>query len=380
MSTSRSRRGRSEGSIYQRSDGRWVGAVSLGKVGGKRRRLVVYGETKAEAASKLRALQGQAETGRIPGTGTVSGWLARWLTNIAPTVEPATLGAYRRQVDGHIVPRIGDAKLKNLRLVDVEGFYARCLREGVSPAMVRKLGTTLAVAFNHAVRCGEMVDNPTRGARRPKAKRPAIAVLDADQAKRLLEESKAERLGPLLVLMLDAGCRPGEALALTWKDVDFAAGRITINKSQEEICGRFRIKAPKTASGRRTVDLTAGTMAAMNRHRAAMLAEGRDLRRGPVFVGKRGGRVGLSLIRRDLLAPVCQRAKISPPVSLYALRHTCATLLLAANVNPKIVSERLGHASITLTLDTYSHCLPGMQRVATDALSAVFGSSGTQAK
>lgn len=110
MSTSRSRRGRSEGSIYQRSDGRWVGAVSLGKVGGKRRRLVVYGETKTEAASKLRALQGQAETGRIPGTDTVSGWLARWLTNITPTVEPATLGAY---TNGYTPTR--DFQIHNLR-------------------------------------------------------------------------------------------------------------------------------------------------------------------------------------------------------------------------------------------------------------------------
>jgi len=368
----RARRGRSEGSIYQRSDGRWVGSVSLGTHGGKRVRRVVYGETKAEAAAKLRAEQLGA--GRLPDAHAVKleEWLGRWLTNIQPTVEPATHGAYRRQVDGHIVPRIGGMKLRDIRLVDVEAFFSRCLSDRVSPAMVRKLGTTLSVAFNHAVRVGMLTLNPARGARRPIAKRPKIHVLTGEQAMKLVQAAKRERLGVLIVLILDAGCRPGEALALTWQDVDFAGERITIDKSLEEICGRFRVKAPKTASGRRTVDLTAGTMDALNRHRAAMLAEGRDVRKGPVFVGKRGGRIGLSLVRRDLLKPLCHSAGV-PMTNLYSLRHTCATMLLAANINPKIVSERLGHGSVVITMDTYFHVLPGMQVGAVEAISAALG-------
>lgn len=370
----RSRRGRSEGSIYQRADGRWVGSVSLGVHGGKRVRRVVYGHTKQEAAEKLRKFQSQADAGQLPDSPllTVETWLTHWLELIKHTVEPNTLAPYTRHVKLHIVPRIGGLRLQKLRAVDVETFYARLLRDGVSSALVRKIGTTLSVAMNHAVRSQLIPANPTRGVKRPKAARPKIEILDADQAKRLAAACAGERLGALFLLMLDAGCGPGESLALTWKDIDFAAGRVTISKSLEEINGRFRIKGVKAAKRRRTIDVTPGTVAALHTHRKAMLAEGRDVRRGTVFVSTRGGHLSLGNLHRDTYRPLLAKAGL-PTVSLYALRHTCATLLLAAGVNSKIVSERLGHASATMVLDIYQHVLPGMQKIAVDAMAKALG-------
>lgn len=161
-----------------------------------------------------------------------------------------------------------------------------------------------------------------------------------------------------------------EALALTWPDVDFTAGRVSITKSLEEIDGRMRVKSPKTKRAVRQIDITPSAVAALNSHRRAMLAEGRDVRAGVVFVNTVGTYLSLSNLHRDTFKPLLMRAGL-PSVSLYALRHTCETLLLLANVNPKIVSERLGHSSITLTLDTYSHVLPTMQRAAADVLAKV---------
>ena len=145
---------------------------------------------------------------------------------------------------------------------------------------------------------------------------------------------------------------------------------ITINKSLEEIDGVLRVKTPKTAKGQRQIDLSAETIAALVEHRKAMLAEGYIS--GPVFCDSHGGYLRISNLRRDSFLPIVKRAGL-PHVRLYDLRHTCATLLLLAGVPAKVVSERLGHASITLTLDTYSHVLPTMQRRAADTMGRILG-------
>ena len=367
----RARRGRSEGSIYRRKDGLWVGCASLGVHGFKRIRRTVYGKTKAEAAEKLRHLQSSADAGQLPDAAgmTLETWLRRWLLLIAPTVERGTLKPYTRHVNLHIAPRIGGVRIQRLRPVDVETLFARLLADDVSPAMVRKIATTLSVAMNHAVRSQLIPSNPTQGVKRPKAVKPQIVVYTAAQAAALVKACKGERMGPLFALLLDSGARPGEAIALMWPDVDFERGQIHISKSLDD---SGEPKQPKTAKSARTIDLTPATMAALNRHRAAMLAEGRNVRTGPVWLTVRGERVVPFDVSREHLAPILARAGL-PPITAYGLRHTMATILLAANTNPKIVSERLGHSSITLTMDTYSHLLPGMSRGANDALAKALG-------
>lgn len=368
----RARRGRSEGSIYQRPDGLWVGSISLGVHGAKRIRRVAYGKTKAEAAEKLRELQARTDAGQLPESAniTVGIWLARWLVLIEPTVEFGTMMPYRIHVNKHIVPRIGGVKIQRLRPADVEGLYARLLKDGVKPPSVRKIGTTLSIAMNHAVRSRLITSNPTSGVKRPKASKKDIEVMDGTAVTDFVAACKDERFGPLFLLILDAGLRPGEALALTWKDIDFAARRIAVLKSLDS---KGRVKQPKTAKGRRHIDLTGGTVDALHLHRKAMLKEGQGVRpTDPMFVSELGGIIVPNEVTRRHLRPMLNRAGL-PSVSCYALRHTCATLLLAANVNPKIVSERLGHGSITITMDTYSHVLPGMQSGAVDVLAKAMG-------
>jgi integrase len=150
---------------------------------------------------------------------------------------------------------------------------------------------------------------------------------------------------------------------------------LTITKSLEEISGALRVKATKTAKSRRRIDLSVGTAEALAEHRKAMLAEGHIS--GPVFCDTRGGYLQLSNLRKNSFLPILKKAKL-PDVRLYDLRHTCATLLLLADVPAKVVSERLGHSSVTLTLDTYSHVLPTMQRRAADLVGQILGRKPTK--
>lgn len=340
--------------------------MSLGVHGGERNRRVVYGKSKSEAAEKLRELQSSTDAGQLPDakTMTLETWLNQWLKLIEIAVEPTTHEQYRICVRKHIIPRVGGVRVQRFKPVDVEALFARLLRDGVSASSIRKIGTTLSIAMNHAVRSQLIPSNPTAGVRRPKVRRPKIVVLDAGQVTALVKACDGARLGALWLLLLDSGTRPGESLALKWPDIDFTAKRISITKN---MANTGRPKAPKTERGRRTIELTAGTVDALHAHRKAMLAEGRDVRRGYVFVNERGGVILPNDVTRGHLRPFLAAAGLSG-FGAYSLRHTCATLLLAANVNPKIVSERLGHASITMTLDVYQHVLPGMQSAATAVL------------
>jgi integrase len=362
------RRGRGEGGIRYRADKKvWVAEVRTG-AGQKRR--TVYGKTKAEVQEKLRRLHNDIATG-VSGDAsalTVGQWLVRWLEQIKPTVQPNTLDPYARHVRLHITPHLGAVKLTKLTKVHIRGWYAALAAAGVSAAMQRKIGTTLTVALNQAAKDDLIHGNPALKIKKPKVCKVEMTPLNPDQTRAFLDAAREDRLYAFYLTALDSGARPGELLALEWDDVNLEAGYLTINKSLEEISGALRVKEPKTARSRRRVDLSAGTVAALREHRKAMLAEGHIA--GPVFCDTRGGYLRLSNLRRGSFVPILKRASL-PRVRLYDLRHTSATLLLLSDVPAKVVSERLGHATITLTMDTYSHVLPTMQRRAADLMGRI---------
>jgi integrase len=369
----RKRRGRDEGSIFQRADGLWVASRSLGyDAQGKRVRKVAYGSTKREAQEALLKLLQSTSLG-TPGDVdrlTVGQYLTKWLTVVKPTVEPNTFGPYERHVRLHLTPYLGGLKLAKLTPIHVKELYASLAAAGVSPALQRKVGTTLTIALGEAVEDGLIPFNPAVGVRKPKAAKPDIKVLDPDQVAAFLKAAETDRLFPFYLTALDSGARPGELFALLWADLDLEGRYLTVSKSLEEISGALRVKEVKTKKGRRRIDLSGQTVAALVEHRKRMLAEG--FITGPVFCDTQGGYLRISNLRRDSFKPILSRAGL-PDIRLYDLRHTSATLLLLADENPKVVSERLGHSSVTLTLDTYSHVLPTMGRRAADKLNAILG-------
>jgi integrase len=366
----RKRRGRGEGGIRYREDkGLWVAEVRAG-AGQKRR--TVYGQTRAEVQSKLRRLHNDVVAGVSADAAllTVGQWLTRWLELVKPTVEPNTYDRYERHVRLHIAPYLGGLKLAKLSKAQVRGWYASLTEARVSAALQRKVGTTLTIGLNQAVNDDPLPGNPALKIRKPKAKKPEMSPLDPDQVAGFLRSARSDRLFALYLTALDSGARPGELFSLLWSDVDLEGRYLTITKSLEEISGVLRVKETKTGKSRCRIDLSAETAQALAEHRKAMLAEGHIA--GPVFCETQGGYLRSSNLRQNSFLPILARAKL-PQIRPYDLRHTCATLLLLADVPAKVVSERLGHSSITLTLDTYSHVLPTMQKRAAELMGQILG-------
>jgi hypothetical protein len=215
---------------------------------------------------------------------------------------------------------------------------------------------------------------------------PVIGRPDPFKVGMVLKHARQDRLYALYVTALDTGMRPGEMFALEWSDVDFTGAHVTVTKSLEEIAGHLRVKDAKTKKGRRRIDLTPETLAALNDHRKRMLAEGHAA--GPVFCNNVGTHLRISDVRLASFKAIINRANkaeveaaakakrdpvLLPDIRLYDLRHSSATLLLLADVPAKVVSERLGHSTINLTLDTYSHVLPTMQKSASQKMSKILG-------
>jgi integrase len=196
-----------------------------------------------------------------------------------------------------------------------------------------------------------------------------MKTLDPDQVQAFLKAARQDRLYALYVVALDSGMRQGELFALAWPDIDLDGGSVRVVRSLEELNGELRVKDVKTARSRRKIDLSPFAVEVLTEHRRAMLAEGHIA--GPVFCNSRGDYLRRSNLTRTSFGAILERARV-PKIRFYDLRHTCATLLLLADVNAKVVSERLGHASVAFTLDVYSHVLPTMQKAAAAKLEGIF--------
>ncbi len=371
----RKRRGRGEGSIYQRADGTWTASVSLGyDEKGKRKRKPVYGKTKAEVQEKLRQLQTDTALGRSTDGDkfSVADFLSVWLeTIIKPKVAPTTYQRYEQHVRLHLVPHLGAVRLNKLTPLHVQQLYAAMEKAGDSPSERAKTGSTLRMALRRAVRLRFLVYNPALDVPKPKVTKEEIHPLDLDQVGKFLEAARRDRLYALYVLAVDSGMRQGELFALQWPDIDFDGPSVQIQRSLEEIDGQLRLKEVKTGKSRRRIDLSPFTVAVLNDHRQRMLAEGNAT--GPVFCDTEGKWLRKSNVTRRSFKPILRRAGLGAEVRFHDLRHTCATLLLMADENVKVVSERLGHASIQITLDTYSHVLPTMQKRAAEKMHRILG-------
>jgi integrase len=370
------RRGNNEGSISRRKDGRWMGRYTFHSPTGPKQK-AVYGKTRKEVAEKLTKAMAERDGGLYfeAENLSVAEFLERWLSDsVRGSVRGSTHASYRRQVERYVIPAIGRMKLKRVTPAHVQGLYRSMLDRGLSTRTVQYTHAVLRRAMKQATRWGMIPRNPCDDADAPKVQREEIRPLDKEQARRLLRAAEGERLGALYVLAVHTGMRPGELLALKWKDVDLEAARLRVNRALSD--GEFT--PPKRAKSRRSIDLTAGSVAALKAHRKRQLGEmmrkaGLWQDHGLVFPSS----VGTPLSHRNVVRSfkgVLRRADLPSSVRLYDLRHTCATLLLSCNVHPKYVQELLGHASIAQTLDTYSHVLPGMGGETTSAMDDTLGS------
>jgi integrase len=371
------RRNSGEGSIFQRSDGRWAAQIDLGRRDGKRLRKVLYGATAAEVQAQL--LKARSDKARgLPvklEKQTVAQYLGRWLTEYAQlSTRPRTFERYEQLIRLHIAPEIGAIRLEKLTPGDVQHLLNHKHAAGLSPKSVRHIRAVLTVALNRAMRWGLVGRNVAALTDGPKLERHEIRPLSLEQTQHFIEMVKNEPFGPFFLLAATTGARRGELLAAKWADVDLDARVIRITGSLQRINGGLQVCEPKTAKSRRPLPLLDFVGEALKAHRARQLRErlqaGADwLDNGFVFTGDHGQPLDPDGALRDAFKTVLAKAGL-PDIRLHDLRHSAASLLLALNVHPRVVMELLGHSQISLTMNTYSHTVPEILRDAIDKLGA----------
>lgn len=262
-------------------------------------------------------------------------------------------------VDKHVVPALGNVKLSKLTPAHLQGFYRSKLDAGLSPRTVQYLHVVLHRALKQALRWGLVTRNVAEAVDPPKVHKKEVTPLSPEQARAFLEAARGDRLEALYVLAVHTGMRQGELLSLRWEDVDLEAGVL-------------RVRGTKTARSRRTVKLSQTALDALTSHLTRQLEEidrvGSMWQENSLVFATE---IGTPLNRHNLVnrsfKPLLLRAGL-PHIRFHDLRHTCATILLSKGVHAKFVQELLGHATIAITLDTYSHVLPGMGGGTADAM------------
>jgi integrase len=291
-------------------------------------------------------------------------------------LAPSTFESYRHNVRRHVIPQIGSARLQGLSADVLTRFYGERLASGLGARTVRYLHAIVHKALADALSWDLVVRNVADAASPPSnraAKAPPPATWSASELSTFLGSATEARLGPLWRLYGTTGLRRGEALGLTWRDVDLDGGTIAIAKARISTERGVIDSSPKSGRGR-AVALDPATVATLREHRKSQLEE--RLAWGPayadedyVFCREDGNPYSPDYVTRAFRGAV-KRAAV-PRIRLHDLRHTWASLALAAGVNPKVVSERLGHATVSFTLDTYSHVIPGLQEDAAAKVAAL---------
>jgi integrase len=364
-----SKRGNGEGSIYQRSDGRWVASLW---VSGKRKYL--YGRTRQDVARRLNEVVHAAHEGTYvdPGRMTVAELVDEWLGTAEASVGVSTWIRYEQYARVHIKPAIGGVALRTLTPRHVQQLYARSLAGGSSSTTVNHVHTVLHTALQYALRMDYLRRNVAALCTPPRKADRAVRTLTAEEAKRLLDAASGDRLEAVFYLALFTGMRQGELLALRWDDIDLELSTAGVRGSVRRIRGELCFGQPKTKRSRRQVALAAPAVEALRRHKVAQAAE--RLAAGPawqdlglVFSDAAGGPLDAQQFVRRHFRPLLRRASL-PQITFHALRHSAATLLLGLGVHPVIVQEMLGHSAVSVTMDIYSHATPILQRNAAAAL------------
>jgi integrase len=419
-----SKRGRGEGTISKRGDGRWMGKVDLGWQDGRRCRKSVYGRTRRAVADKLTKVLGAVAKGEaLPDERvTVGAFLAKYLVHKHTILRPRAWATYEQAVRLYLDPGLGKVPLAKLRPTHVQTWMADLQDGGVSPRTINYARVILRAALNQARKWEMVAINAAALVDPPRHVLKEIQPLNPVQARALLAVAKGDRLGGLISIATALGLRLGEGLGLRWRDVDFKAGTLTVRQAIERSGGsaaarrpllaarraiqtqlaaaaprsderrdlhaqrealrvewrkvrtRIHTTAPKTVRSRRTVRMPGVVVTALKAHRARQLkdrlAAGAGWEdTGLVFTTPIGTALDPRNVSREF--HVLLGAAKLPSIRFHDLRHTAATLLLAQGVDPRTIMETLGHSQISLTLNTYSHVLPALQADAAVKMNAI---------
>lgn len=379
-----------KGHVRERSPGKWAIVIDLYDEAGKRRRKwhTFHTTSKRKAEEECARLITLMKSGNYvePTKQTVAEFLDEWLAFVKPSVSPKTHERYAEICQKSLAPLIGDVVLAKLKTDRIDGAFSKALTEGrrdgqggLAPRTVHHMRRVLIKALGQAVTWERLSRNPATATTPPKVERQKMLAYDAEQTAALLEAFRPTRMFVPVLLAVMCGLRRGEIIALRWKNIELGDNLrlISIVESAEQTKDGIRFKEPK--SGRaRTVALSSTVLSELKAHRARQAEE--QLRLG---LRPDGDSFVVAQIDGTPLQPrslthewvrLIGKTEL-PRIRFHDLRHTHASQMLAAGVHPKIASERLGHSTIGITLDLYSHVMPGMQADAAEQVDAAIRSA-----
>lgn len=379
--------------IRKEASGRYVVVVDVAAPGEKRRQIKRRFHTYKEARSWLACTRSEVSAGAFvrPQRLTLAQYVEQWLPVLRTQVRPSTAYSYERNLRLHVLPALGARPLQALRPADLTALYAQLLAEGrldhkrqpvggLSHRSVAYVHTIVGKALDGAVRGELLQTNPARRAEVPRPQATAerhqqLRTWSRVELARFLEAGRNHRHYPAWLLLATTGVRRGEALGLSWAALDLEAGRMQVRRTLVDMAGDEPVWSdPKTARGRRQVALDPATVAALRALRVEQAQERLLVGAGYVehdlvFCRPAGRPYHPERFSRSFMERVRQLGL--PALSVHGMRHTWATLALQAGVHPKVVQERLGHSTISITLDTYSHVLPSMETDAAERVAAL---------
>jgi integrase len=363
------RRARREGS-WRRRDAGW----ELRKVVGGHRRSF-YGPTKAAATAKMEQATGDAAIGLRPTTETVAHYLVAWIDGRA-SLRPATERRYRQIITGHLVPGLGRYRLSDLQPEHVDRFLRERRKAGQAALTVNHMRTLLAAALGEAEKRGHVARNVARLSEPERVAHHEVQFLDPEQVASLHAALTGHRLQALVMAAVYTGLRQGELLGLRWEDLDLDSATLRVRRALQ----RGEFVDTKTGRSRRTLDLPGAVVSALRQHRAAQaeqrLAAGRGWQDHGLVFCKPDGRPLNGTAVTHAFQSVLTAARL-PALRFHDLRHTHVALLIHLGVQPRVIMERLGHSTISTTMDIYGHIFPAAGREAADRLDQMFASTAS---
>jgi integrase len=335
--------------------------------------------TRKDAQAYLNQAQRDRDLGVFfePSRMSLDQYLDKWLETAArPKLRAKTHRDYEALLKRYVRPALGTCSVSKIEPLDIQTLYTNMQERGLSARTVRFTHAVLRASLHQAVKWRLIPINPAESVDLPRQAKGEIQVLTPQQARDFLESAKQDRYYVLFALALTTGMRPSEYLALKWPDIDFKKGTVSVVRTLEPIKGGgWQFADTKRVRSRRVVKLQDWVIELLKKHRCTASGEsaGSEVPAAAadlIFTNTNGNALNeRNLVLRNF-QNVLDRAKL-PRIRLYDLRHTAATLALAAGVPAKVVSEQLGHASVAFTLDTYSHVLPHMQDEAAAQVAAL---------
>ena len=371
---SNTRAAQGAGTIRQRSNGKWEARITIGTNPGtgKPIRRSIYADTQKEARQQMTAILRELDKGTYqkPSKITVSEWLNEWLTTFCVNkVKLLTFQSYQSIIKNHITPAIGAVELQAVKGAHVQRIYNTMIEAGLSGKTVKNVSAVLHKAFSVALKQGLISVNPCDGAELPKAKRHEIAPLADEEIPQFLAAIEGSPMRNAYALCLFAGLREGECLGLSWKQVDFQRGRITVSQQlqREKVKGGRYYIAPNTKNDKpRTIEPPPIAFEYLRAERVKQIEN--RLKAGPawsnpddlVFTDETGKHYAFFTFYRRFKKLAADIGR--PDARPHDLRHTAATVAIASGADIKSVQDMLGHATASFTLNVYTHTSEQMMK------------------